>query len=342
MASRAGGSVHHRRGAHRAGCWLSPATKQKATYRAGGGGWVAKVPQLSSGSRAKRVIQTVVLVAAIAVLVGTTGEEAEAVATQATVTEETGELAQEPVGGEITAEETGSGETIGGTNSVWTSRRDAAQFFQVLLTIVAILVGGAWVLYTFVIGRSIAGVVHIRMEPKDVAQRDGEKFVVVAVTVKNTGRTEVKKVLVQVEIVPIPGPLLGSRLSKIGVTRAAVRPVPPGVHHPDPGELFVGGELEDFEPGQEAVEEVLLSFGEYSMANVEARFIGYAYNFVPRLIKAERREGALLRYVYWVSPQLFKDAQRGQETWRSRKEWSSRIILYAKTNPASGSREASG
>jgi hypothetical protein len=85
----------------------------------------------------------------------------------------------------------------------WNEASDAATFFQALVTIVAVVVGGGWALYVYVRSRASAAFVKVHLEKAGYAERKtGEavlRYAVVGVTLENTGRRPLETALVQIE-----------------------------------------------------------------------------------------------------------------------------------------------
>lgn len=172
-------------------------------------------------------------------------------------------------------QETRQGET---TAALWTTRREQAQTWQGWATVAAIALGGVWAVWVFVLGRSFSGTIEIRAESQRILEHAGKKGAVILVRVKNVGRSKVKNEGVYIEVVPMLEDQLEARLSRMTVVPASLdpsaskMPLPPGFARRR--RALFQGEIRNLEPGEEAVEEVLLSFGDYRITKVEVTFFG--------------------------------------------------------------------
>lgn len=163
----------------------------------------------------------------------------------------------------------------------WPARvQSTTRFVQSLVTIIALVFGSFWAFYTFVIGRGIAPAVAVEMEAKDVVRREDKRFVVVSVTVKNVGRGKLESAYVQARIVPFDPQGLEPILQDTLLTR----PLVPAEAGPDerPRLLFVGTEIADCEPGQEATEDLLVSFGDARVLTLQTEYVGWAQKIWPQ------------------------------------------------------------
>lgn len=132
--------------------------------------------------------------------------------------------------------------------------RDWVQIVQGLLTIAAISIGGFWAFYVFILGRSSTAHVWIQCKlERAKSVTNGKKVAAVSVTLKNTGRTRVRKEACYVEVAPLAHDQAG---------RSDLRFVDAS---PDPLYSVTSTafeKVEALEPGEEVAEDVLLAWGE--------------------------------------------------------------------------------
>lgn len=162
-----------------------------------------------------------------------------------------------------------------------TSVKDLIEMVGNVVTTLGILADRFWALFVFGLGRTHAGVVQVDVEPKRLVVHQGRNGAIVSVTVKNTGRTKVEKVVSRILVRPMRETSLTRRLKEQRVTAASL-----GSDVPLGAELFamiegepgVGSSAQEasqaLEPGQVVSEEVLVSLGDHNVARVEARHVG--------------------------------------------------------------------
>jgi hypothetical protein len=180
--------------------------------------------------------------------------------------------------------------------------REGIQIIESAVTILGILIAGTWALFVFGFGRSHAGVVQVDIEPKRLVRRDAGIGAVVSVTVKNTGRTRVKKEVSRIRVRPMRSRSVLLRLGRPQVTGASVgRVVPLGAplfESVEGAETSPSAEeaAQALEPGQSITEEVLVSLGGQEtseahpgLARVEAFYVGRIRRFSPFFWKRASR-----------------------------------------------------
>jgi hypothetical protein len=172
-----------------------------------------------------------------------------------------------------------------------------SQTAQSFLTALAIILGGVWALYTFVLGRSVAGTVQIQIEPTSFISEQGKHAAVVSVPIKNIGRTLITKENAEIQVMPITDANLKLQRPAMRLMSASLDPrisrTPAPGGYPRSLPLFEG-RVGRLEPGEEVREDILLLFGEYRMAKVEVRFFGYLFSIFgnPRKEQKLRRWSA--------------------------------------------------
>jgi hypothetical protein len=155
--------------------------------------------------------------------------------------------------------------------------KTCVEIVQGIMTSMGILAAGIWSFYTFVLGRSFAPNVQISFEMKQVVNLASAKGAVVSVTIRNVGKTKVRKKNCWIAATPISTdiPRLPA-LSRIddalefGLGKAKVYPI------------FT--EHTWLEPGEEAMDEVLFALGGSSTFKVSAIFVGHKKKWASSVI----------------------------------------------------------
>lgn len=168
---------------------------------------------------------------------------------------------------------------------------------QSLLTTLGLLIGGLWVLYIFVLGRSYMAHVQIQVDLKYVPDLAGDRGVVVSVKLKNIGRTRVRKVVCAMSIML----LTDERLNALKPRREFVAHRPeaalklintslnrrkdgfPSKEHP------IFSALVGLEPDEEATEDFIFFLGETSIVKVDVIFTGIVFASSGPLFRGRRR-----------------------------------------------------
>jgi hypothetical protein len=162
----------------------------------------------------------------------------------------------------------------GGSTTVNTVQK-VTQSVQSVLTALAIVFGGAWALYTFVLGRTVAGTVQIQVETKSFISKLDKQAAVVSVLIKNIGRTLITKEHADIQVMPVTDEHLKLHRPAMRLMHASLDPtisrVPALRGYPRSLPLFEA-RVGRLEPGEEVSEDILLLFGEHQTAKVEVRF----------------------------------------------------------------------
>ncbi len=170
----------------------------------------------------------------------------------------------------------------------WSDASDAAQYFQSLATVAALLAGGGWALYVFEVGRAHAAFVQVRLETTSHGKRPEGRYAIVTASVRNTGRVALWQGYVRVDVFFFPAVPLGNRLGRTSVLGASdvsgltmavqensewsLRP------YPSDGRVLPtwGEALGRFEPGQEVRDALVISLGDHPAASLRVRYVGHA------------------------------------------------------------------
>jgi hypothetical protein len=186
----------------------------------------------------------------------------------------------------------GQEEATSGSSTTVNTVQKVSQSVQSLLTALAFILGGAWAIYTFVLGRTIAGTVQIQIEPKAYISKQGNHSAVVSVPIKNIGRTLITKADADIQVVPITDEHLKLQRPAMRLMHASLDPelsrMAPPRGYPKSIPLFEGRAAR-LEPGEEVSEDVLLMFGEFGTAKVEAMFSGYLFSVFGNRRKEKHR-----------------------------------------------------
>lgn len=167
---------------------------------------------------------------------------------------------------------------------------------QSLLTTLGLLIGGLWVLYIFVLGRSYMAHVQIQVDLKYVPDLVGDRGVVVSVKLKNIGRTRVRKAVCAMSMMLLSDQRLN--LLKPRPEFVAHRPEAalklintslnrqegfPSKEHP------IFHRLVGLEPDEEATEDFIFFLGETSIVKVDVIFTGTVFASSGPLFRGRRR-----------------------------------------------------
>jgi hypothetical protein len=147
------------------------------------------------------------------------------------------------------------------------------------ITALAILLGGLWALYVFVLARTTTANVQVDFALKQVINlANGWKVAVVSVKLKNTGRTQIFKQECETSITPVislPSNGDGPNLVPMPL------PIIYRENRPDTQRWGIFEKLESLQPDEEAVEDVLFSWsGSLKLLDstptfmMEVRFVG--------------------------------------------------------------------
>ena len=140
-----------------------------------------------------------------------------------------------------------------------------------VVTSIGILAAGIWSFYVFVLGRSFAPNVQIRFRmrhPVDTTDRAG---VIVSITIKNVGKTRVKKEDCWVALVPI-----ALALSKNSAPATLTRIDSPLEFDLSKAKVYsIFTDHTWLEPDEEATEDVLITLGKSPVFKVAGVFIGH-------------------------------------------------------------------
>jgi len=235
----------------------------------------------------RRVLMTAVLIVAglVAIIMAPPGQ----IATEEGHTQPT-EAAGAADGNTLGQDEAGSG----GSTTV-DSVQKVTQSVQSVLTALAVVLGGAWALYTFVLGRTVAGTVQIQIDTKSFIIKLGKHAAVVSVLIKNIGRTLITKEHVNIQVMPVTDEHLKLHRPAMRLMHASLDPtlsrIPALRGDPTSLPLFET-KVGRLEPGEEVSEDILLLFGEHQTAKVEVRFSGYLFS----VFGNQRREHKLRRW----------------------------------------------
>ncbi len=233
----------------------------------------------------------VITLAAVVVIMSSMGSTVREIAVDTirnSAQAEVKNVAQEAVQKETTSSEA--------KNVGYPKTKDVVQSIQAVAAAIGIVGAAGWGLYVFVLGRSSAGTIQIRIEQKQLEVTTSGKVAIVSVGVKNVGRTMVEKQRVNIRIRPLDE--AEPRLFTL------VEAPLPELELPNPETriktyaLFVGT-FDHLEPGEDAVEDVLVSFDGYNRAKVEVIFVGWLYTLFKRESSTDDEEGSNLRRTWY-------------------------------------------
>jgi hypothetical protein len=140
------------------------------------------------------------------------------------------------------------------------------QVIEGFLTTLAILVGGIWVFYVFILGRSHSASVRIQLKAKQSIIRENEEYPVISVNLKNVGQTHVDKRLCTIGIAPISDDRLRDQ--------PGLRPIRNTMSKEDTKLYEIFTLLRKLEPEAETEANVLLPMGKTTAVKVAVTFIG--------------------------------------------------------------------
>jgi len=177
----------------------------------------------------------------------------------------------------------GGATTPRGAPAIVKTTQAVAQTIQATITAIGIVLGGGWAYFTFLQARGFAGTVRTDVELKKVlVDQADRRTAVVSVRIENVGRTQILQVYTQILLVPVTDAQLLKHSSAMAVIPGSLIPelasptnpeMPPPLGYPAAQTVFEGQGL-PLEPGEDAVEDVLLPFGPYHTAKVEVVFFG--------------------------------------------------------------------
>jgi hypothetical protein len=159
------------------------------------------------------------------------------------------------------------------------------QIIQSCVTTVSIIAGGAWVIYTFILGRSFAGNVCLACEVEKIISTSSHQKVILQVRAKNIGRTRLKQDHCKVILFPLND--ISTR--KVGGFAKQIDQSIEEISRQENGQLFVFSGQRYLEPDEEMTEHVLLQLDHVSTIQVIMKYYGKVRHFtlLPPLYKEE-------------------------------------------------------
>jgi hypothetical protein len=185
------------------------------------------------------------------------------------------------------------------TESTLVSVRNVAQSLQGFITALGILLAGLWALYVFVLGRNFAPNMQLQFDLKQVSSLADGKAAVVTVKVRNIGQTHVRRGACSVGYItattPQPNRAELKQLEALEISQ--LDPIDPTfsgiVWKPQLFKASIG-----FEPGEEAMEEIVVDLGQVPIFKVIGLFVVTPSTVRIMISKLMRRKVSVPAYPY--------------------------------------------